>query len=78
LDRGGRRVRFDLAEPIVAGPPRPFEGLPPLPANLQDAFEVFRLAIVRQRQAGWAEISCRQVLAVLDALREFARQPGET
>jgi hypothetical protein len=65
------------AEPSAAEPLRPFEGLPPLPADLQDAFEAFKLAIVRQRQAGWVEISCRQVLAVLDALREFARQPAE-
>ena len=67
----------DVAEAIAAEPLRPFEDLPPLPADLQEAFEAFKLAIVRHRQAGWAEISCPQVLAVLDALRQFARQPAE-
>ncbi len=65
------------AEDFSAEPVRPFEGLPPLPADVDAAFEAFKLAIVRHRQAGWAEISCPQVLAVLDALRQFAQQPAE-
>ena len=40
-------------------PVRPFEGLPPLPADLGDALEAFKLAIVHHRQAGWKDISCR-------------------
>jgi hypothetical protein len=64
------------AEGSVAEPFRPFAALPPLPDDLSDAVEAFKLAIVRHRQAGWEEISCQQVLAVLDALGQFASQPA--
>ena len=83
-EAAGEESPFDAAgasdDETAAEPPeplRPFENVPRLPADLQDAFEAFKLAIVRHRQAGWAEISCGEVLAVLDALREFAEQPGE-
>jgi hypothetical protein len=56
-------------------PAGPFEGLPLLPADFNEAFEAFKLAIIHHRHAGWEEISCRQVLAVLDALRQFALAP---
>ncbi len=65
-----------LAGQSVAEPIRPLAALPPLPADLSDAVEAFKLAIVRHRHAGWKEISCQQVLTVLDALRQFAVQPG--
>jgi hypothetical protein len=59
-----------------AAPLRPFEDLPLLPADMQEAFEAFKLAIVRQRQAGWPEISPEQVSAALAALQAFARAPA--
>lgn len=56
---------------------RPFENLPHLPADLRDAFDAFKLAIVHHRVAGWQEVGLEDVLATLDALRQFALAPGE-
>ena len=58
-----------------AEPVRPFACLPSLPADVQEAFDAFKLAIVRHRAAAWEEISCEDMLAVLDSLREFALSP---
>ena len=71
---------FDAADSFadadVATPARPFEGLATLPPDLNDAVEAFKLAIVNHRHAGWQEVSCEEVLAVLDALRQFALAPA--
>lgn len=58
-------------------PVRPFENLPKLPDDLNEAFEQFKLAIVNHRVAGWKEVTCDEVLHVLDALRELALAPAE-
>ena len=58
-------------------PVRPFENLPQLPDDLNEAFEQFKLAIVNHRVAGWKEVTCDEVLDVLDALRELALAPME-
>jgi hypothetical protein len=58
-------------------PVRPLEHLPPLPADLTDAFDAFKLAIVHHRLTGWREVSCEDVLAALDALRQLALAPLE-
>ncbi len=55
---------------------RPFASLPSLPADVQEAFEAFKLAIVRHRAAAWQEISQEDMLAVLESLREFALSPA--
>ena len=66
---------FDAADSFadadVATPARPFEGLATLPPDLNDAVEAFKLAIVNHRHAGGREVSCEEVLAVLDALRNL-------
>jgi hypothetical protein len=53
------------------------EHLPPLPADLAEAFEAFKLAIVRHRLAGWQEIRQADLLAALDALRQLALAPAD-
>jgi hypothetical protein len=58
-------------------PIRPLEHVPPLPADLGDAFEAFKLAIVHHRLTGWQEVSCEDVLSALDALRQLALAPLE-
>jgi hypothetical protein len=63
-------------EPAGQQPLRPFEGLPPLPPDLNEAFESFKLAILNHKLCGWREISLGQVLAVLDALRQLAAAPA--
>lgn len=55
---------------------RPFENLGELPDDLADAFESFKLAILRHKADDWAEISREEVLSCLDALKELARAPS--
>ncbi|MFH1920899.1 MAG: hypothetical protein ABIP48_13600 [Planctomycetota bacterium] len=73
--------RSQSPSPADAAPPaepfRPFEDLPPLPADLAEALESFKLAILNHKLTGWREISRDQVLAALDALRQLALAPAE-
>lgn len=50
----------------------PFVNLPDLPPDIADALEQFKLSIVRHRASKWADISQKQMLDVLDALKLFA------
>jgi len=63
--------------PAVAEPVRPFENLPPLPRDLADAFEGFKLAILNHKLSGWRDTSLDDVLVVLDALKQLALAPAE-
>jgi hypothetical protein len=65
-DSGRRR-----SVPLV----RPFAELGELPADLAEAFEAFKLAVLRHKGEGWSEISRDDVLATLDALKELALAP---
>lgn len=51
---------------------RPFENLPELPPDMSDAFDSFKLAIIRHKAEGWQQISLDGVLASLDALKQLA------
>jgi hypothetical protein len=64
-------------EERAAAKPAPFAHLAELPEDLGEAFESFKLAIVRHRLAGWHEAARDDVLAALDALRELALAPVE-
>jgi len=57
--------------------PRPFENLPELPADLREALDSFKLAIVHHRVARWQEVSQADVLATLDALRQLVLAPAD-
>ena len=62
----------------TASPPvRPFASLPPLPVDVSDAFESYKLCILRHKVAGWQEISRDDMLASLDALKQLALAPAE-
>jgi hypothetical protein len=70
-------IDFDPDAPVAAlgeatEPFRPFAHLPTLPPDLAEAFESFKLAIVRHKLAGWSEVPRDDVLATLDALRALA------
>ncbi len=54
---------------------RPFEKLAELPDDLAEAFEAFKLAILRHKADDWQQISRDDVLASLDALKELALAP---
>ncbi|MFT7643515.1 MAG: hypothetical protein ACI9G1_005281, partial [Pirellulaceae bacterium] len=55
---------------------RPFENLPELPDDLNEAFDSFKLAILRHKGEKWGEISRDDVLASLDALKELCMAPA--
>jgi hypothetical protein len=56
---------------------RPFENLPPMPADVSEAFELFKLAIVSRKLSGWSDITLEDVLSILDALKQMALAPAE-
>jgi hypothetical protein len=56
---------------------RPFAHLADLPDDLSEAFEAFKLGIVRHKLAGWTDVARDDVLAALDALRELTLAPAE-
>ncbi len=55
---------------------RPFENLAELPDDLAEAFEAYKLAILRHKAEDWQQISLDDVLASLDALKELALAPS--
>lgn len=73
-------VPFDAEAPFEAAgsaPPRNFAHLGQLPDDLAEAFESFKLAIVRHRIDGWRDVPLDDVLAALDALKTLAMSPSE-
>ena len=63
---------------VPALPPlRPFEALPPLPSDLNEAFELMKLAILGHKVSGWRDIARDDVLAVLESLRQLVLAPAE-
>src|SRR5262249_31800130 len=54
---------------------RTFAHLASLPADVSEAFESFKLSILRHKLAGWTELAREDLLAALDALKELALAP---
>ena len=52
----------------------PFAKLPSLPVDIAEATEAFKLAIIRHRSSTWSEVSQKDVLSALDALKIFTLQ----
>ncbi len=73
---GSNNEPSDRLETQPTAPFRPFADLPPLPDDLNEAFESFKLAILRHKTAGWLEISRDDVLLTLDALKALAAAPA--
>jgi hypothetical protein len=61
----------------AAAPVRPFENLGPLPDDLAEAFENFKLAILSHKLTGWEDVSSDAVIAALDALKALVLAPSE-
>ncbi len=55
---------------------RPFAELPELPPDVDEAFESYKLAIVRHRLEGWREISQADMVASLQSLIQLAERLG--
>jgi len=56
-------------------PAQPFANLAALPDDVTEAFEAFKLAILRHRADGWKQIGRDELTAVLDSLKELALAP---
>jgi hypothetical protein len=54
---------------------RPFQQIGHLPDDVVEAFEGYKLAILRHKREGWSEISLEEMLATLDSLKELALAP---
>jgi hypothetical protein len=68
----------DTDEASPRGEPiRPFADLPSLPADLNDAFEAYKLCILRHKLAGWQEISRDDLVFSLESLKQLALMPAD-
>ncbi len=56
-------------------PVRPFEDLPPLPPDLNEAFEAFKLAVLGHKLSNWQDVSESDVLSAVEALRQLVLAP---
>lgn len=64
----------DSANPVQLV--RPFADLPDLPADLADAFDTFKLAILRHKTEGWEQITPDAVVRCLDSLKQLVTAPS--
>ena len=55
---------------------RPFENLADLPDDVAEAFESFKLSIIRHKADDWREISREDMLGTLEALKELTLAPA--
>jgi hypothetical protein len=55
---------------------RPFENMPDLPEDVSEAFEAFKLCIIRHRTEEWREIAREDMLSALESLKELALAPA--
>ena len=71
-------LESDTGDGPASSPVRPFENLPMLPDDIQDAVESFKLAILAHKMTGWEDVSCGDVVAALDALKQLAMAPSDS
>jgi hypothetical protein len=64
----------DAANPVQLV--RPFADLPDLPADLADAFDTFKLAILRHKTAGWEQTTPEAVICCLESLKQLVTAPS--
>jgi hypothetical protein len=57
---------------------QPFSQVGDLPDDLTDAFESFKLAILNHKMDQWRQVTCDEVLSVLDALKLLATAPSSS
>jgi hypothetical protein len=57
---------------------RPFENLADLPEDVSDAFESFKLAIIRHKADDWQAFSREDMLGTLEALKELTIAPSSS
>ena len=57
---------------------QPLVSVGELPDDLQQAFETFKLVVLRHKVSGWVEVSAADVLNCLEHLKQLTLTPGET
>ena len=55
---------------------QPFADIGPLPHDLAEALDAFRLAILRHKTAGWVQVAPADVLNSLEALKNLVTAPS--
>lgn len=63
----------EIVSPLV----QPFAGLPELPADLADAVELLKLAVLRHKTAGWKEVPAEVVIDYLQAFKLLVEARGK-
>lgn len=56
---------------------RPFESLGDLPDDVADAVDKFKLVILKHRREGWQALSCDDMVAALESLKQLALAPAD-
>ena len=68
------------SQPEYSPPPiklvQPFAELPTLPDDLADAFESFKLALLRHKTDGWQHVSLSDALKAIDSLKSLVLAPS--
>lgn len=72
----GAAVYVDDQEKSTVEFVQPFSDLKALPEDLSDAFEAFKLAILRHKMNAWEDVSREDVLASLEALKQLVTAPS--
>jgi len=79
----GESAALENGEPHAEEPPldgvtplRPFENLAALPADLHEAFESFKLAILHHKLNEWREVAVADIVGALRALEQLATAPS--
>lgn len=73
---GGDSSEITAQSGAVAAP-RPFEDMPELPVDLAEAFELFKLSILRHKAKGWTEIAMEDALYIIGGLKDLILAPAE-
>lgn len=55
---------------------QPFAALPALPDDLAEAFDSFKLALLRHKTDGWKQVSCDDALRAIEALKALVLAPS--
>ena len=75
-EEGDDNAASETLESAARETVRPFADLGKLPDDLTEAFESFKLAILRHKSAGWQEVTLEEILGALEALKELALAPS--
>jgi hypothetical protein len=75
-DNEAAQAQHDEGAEETSAAPAALPQLPALPADVNDAFELFKLCIVRHRMAGWREMAREDMIATLHWLEQLAMAPA--